>query len=475
MKKFAFGVVFFFYFIISFNIPYLSAQNISGHWEGALTYSGSKIRLAFNIEEQNGDLKATLDSPDQGARGIPIEKVRFQDDSLYLVLPQLGASYEGRLTQNGKTLEGQWKQGGISLPLTMERSEGGITIRRPQLPTEPVPYYSEEVVFENKKAGVKLSGTFTRPQQDGQHPAVILVTGSGPQDRDETILDHKPFFVLADYLSRHGIAVLRYDDRGFGQSTGNFTAATTEDFAQDAIAAFDYLQKRPDVRATHIGMLGHSEGGLIAPLVAQKKPLAFLVLLAAPVLPGNQLLLLQGEAILKQQGATVAELKNYRNLQNQILEVVRSVPDHQEAVSLLQELLQSQYSSATKEEEKENSAPPSHLSGQIAQLVSPWFRYYIAYNPAPSFASVNVPVLAVYGSKDVQVPATPNVEALQKIINEKGKNNYQIEILEGLNHLFQPASTGLPIEYNQIETTIAPKALELITSWIEQQIPSTME
>lgn len=469
MKKFAYSLFFFMLFLYA-GISEAGAQSLSGHWEGAITHGGSKYRIFFTIEEQDNGWKAGMDVPDQGARGIPVTEIKVNNDSLLLVIASIGASYSAILSPDKQSISGQWKQGGLNLPLKLEKTEGEPALLRPQLPEKPYSYYSEEVSFKNTKAGISLSGTFSRPNTEGQHPAVILVSGSGPQDRDGTLLDHKPFLVLADHLSRNGFAVLRYDDRGFGKSTGNFTSATTRDFTDDAIAAFDYLQNRPDVKANQTGIIGHSEGGIIAPVVAEKKPLAFLVLLAPPVLPGRQILLLQGEAMLKRRGSTAGELQNYRNLQNQLLDIIRLEPDTKKASEGLKKILQAEYDSLPEEIRKENPVSPAAISGQVAQLVSPWFRYYVSYDPSSSFTKVTSPVLVLFGEKDLQVPAKENLAALQNIISGANKNNYEAEIMEGLNHLFQPAETGLPIEYNQINTTISPEILSKISSWINQQL-----
>lgn len=468
MKKFASGIIFFLLIFAQPAFTELFAQSLSGRWEGAVVHGGSKYRMFFTIEEQDNKWKASLDVPDQGARGIPVQEITVKDDSLSLVISSIGASYKGKIRQDNEVIQGRWNQAGFSLPLDLQKTEGETALLRPQLPEKPYPYHSEEITFRNTKAGVSLSGTFSRPKSEGQHPAVILVSGSGPQDRDGTLLDHKPFLVLADHLTRNGFAVLRYDDRGFGKSSGNFTSATTQDFANDAIAAFNYLQNRSDVKASETGIIGHSEGGIIAPLVAEEKPLAFLVLLAPPVLPGRQTLLLQGESMLKKQGGTEAELQNYRQLQNQLMDIIRLEPDTKKAGEQLKVILQAEYDSLPEEIRKANPVSPAGISAQVAQLVSPWFRYFVSYNPAASLAKVNAPVLVLFGGKDLQVPAKENAEALEEIIKRNNKTNFEIAIQEGLNHLFQPADTGLPIEYNQIETTMDPEVLRKISNWIQQ-------
>lgn len=476
MEKFVFRL-FFTFFLLFCHSSALFAQSLSGQWEGALSFSGNQLQLVLNIREENGQLKASLDSPDQGAYGIKADSVHQKGDSLYLQINTIGASYKAKVKQEGPRLQGKWQQGGQRLPLEMRKTSGASVSQRPQMPEEPFPYHSEEVRFENKEAGIKLAGTFTKPKEEGQHPAVVLISGSGPQDRDETIMGHKPFLVLADHLTRHGLAVLRYDDRGFGQSRGNFTTSTTQDFASDAAAAVDYLQYRPDVQANQIGLLGHSEGGIIAPLVAQKgKPVAFLVLLAAPVLHGQELLMLQAKEIMEQQGTNEEELQKFLNIQQAILEVVRTETDKEKAAQELKSLLKAAnpaYDTLTAAQMQ--GERDAQIGGQIAQLLAPWFRYYVSYNPAESFKKLDKPTLAFYGSKDLQVPAGPNAAALRQIIEEHDKDNIELKVMESLNHLFQPAETGLPEEYNQIPVTLSPEVLQLISGWIQDQLPSSTE
>lgn len=463
MKKFN-HLLFFSLFSLLLWSPFaLSAQTVAGSWQGTLSFRGSSIPLIFHINEENGRYNATIDSPAQGATGLPVDSVLLKKDSLILLMPGMGVTFAGRLNSTADSLNGLWKQGGFSIPLLMEKKEVAGP-QRPQNPASPLPYLSEEVSFENNKAGIRLAGTFTRPSKEGQYPAVVLISGSGPQNRDEEIMGHKPFLVLADHLTRQGFAVLRYDDRGFGASEGNFTGATTEDFASDAAAAVNYLQYRSDVEAGSIGLIGHSEGGIIAPMVAAKgSPVAFMVLLAGPSLPGHELILEQGEAIIREQGATDTEVEEYRKAQRELLGVIRNEEDSLTAASRLEKLLMTNY----RQDQAQGAPSPTQLKAQIAQLTSPWFRHYIGYNPLPLLKQIETPALALFGGKDVQVPVEVNVAALEEINNDA----IEIKVFPQLNHLFQPATTGLPNEYGRIETTIAPEALQTISSWLKEQLP----
>ena len=267
-------------------------RDIEGTWMGNLKVPGGlELRIVFNISTNpDGSLKASMDSPDQGVSGIPVESVSYKDGNLNLDVKSIGGSFEGIYKENNKTIEGEWKQAGSAFPLVLNRIEKAPDIHRKQDPIKPYPYTEEEVVYENKEAGIKLAGTLTLPQSGGPFPAVILITGSGPQNRNEEIMGHRPFLVLSDYLTRRGIAVLRVDDRGIGGSTGNFSQATTEDFAGDVLTGIEFLKNRKEIDPSRIGLIGHSEGGLIAPMVAVKSPdIAFIVLMAAPGVTGEEI------------------------------------------------------------------------------------------------------------------------------------------------------------------------------------------
>src|SRR4030066_1104390 len=248
-----------------------SEISIEGIWEGKLKVPGVELRIVCKISKNpDGSLTATLDSPDQGVTGIAVEKVMVKDNTLYLEINSVGGIFEGKISSDFLTIEGQWKQSGQTLPLTVKRVNKAVEVFRPQEPKKPYPYLEEEVVYENKEAEITLTGTLTLPSEQDSFPAVLLITGSGPQDRNEAIAGHRPFLVLADYLTRQGITVLRVDDRGVGESTGDFSQATSGDFASDVLAGIEYLKARKEINPKKIGLVGHSEGGIIAPMVAAK-------------------------------------------------------------------------------------------------------------------------------------------------------------------------------------------------------------
>jgi pimeloyl-ACP methyl ester carboxylesterase len=347
---------------------------------------------------------------------------------------------------DGKTITGTLSQG-ISQPLILKKTDRVGELNRPQEPKKPFPYAEEEVQYANAAAGIRLAGTLTRPSGQPPYPAAILISGSGAQDRDETILGHKPFLVLSDHLTRKGIAVLRADDRGVGGSTGSFATSTTSDFASDVLAGIQFLKGRKEIDARHIGLIGHSEGGAIAPIVAaQSADVALVVLLAASGLPGEDILYAQAAFIAKTSGASDALITAQQAAQQSYYAVLKSGEDAQTQRQKLRAL--------------GNPDP--------AAIMSPWFRYFLASDPRPVIAKVKCPVLALIGSKDLQVSPRENLTAIASALKSGGNNDYKVVEIPNLNHLIQTSSTSLPGEYGTIEETMSPEVLELISKWIIQ-------
>lgn len=441
--------------------------NIKGSWLGKLAVSGIELRIVFNIKKADDNTyKATMDSPDQGAKDIPVSKVTLTGNKIKIEMPQIRGEYNGTVNGNSKNITGTWTQAGKEFNLPLEKQSSPVVFKRPQEPKPPFPYNSEDLTFENKKAGVTLAGTFTSPKEGGPFPVVVLITGSGAQNRDEELMGHKPFLVLSDYLTRHGIAVLRYDDRGFGKSTGNFASANSADFAGDALAAVEYLKTRKDVNPDKIGLIGHSEGGLIAPMVAvESNDVAFIVLMAGPGLPGDQILLKQSALIEKVNGEPEEDIENSTEIREKIYHVIKTENDSTIAFKKIKEILGNAFDGMTEKQKKEVKSKEA-MYQNIPSILSPWFRYFITYDPAPLLEKVKCPVLAIDGSKDLQVPPKEDLEAIKKALTEGGNKNFKTDLLPGLNHLFQTAKTGSPKEYSQIEETIAPVALKTISDWI---------
>ncbi len=434
-------------------------SDIDGTWLGTLDLGAVKLRLVFHIVNTEDGLTATADSPDQNAKGLPVSQVTRDGSSLKLEMKALNAEFTGKISDDRKTISGTFTQNGNSTPLVLAplKEDAKLERVRPQNPVKPYPYREEEVGYENTVQNVHLAATFTIPQGPGPFTAALLITGSGPQDRDESLLGHKPFLVLSDYLTRQGIAVLRADDRGIGKSTGNFGAATTADFATDVEAGIAYLKTRPEVNTKKIGLIGHSEGGVIAPMVAARnRDVAFIVMMAGTGVRGDEVLPVQVGAILKANGKSQEEVDKSAAAESEILALVQSEKDDTLVQKKLRGLL-------------ESKTPEAQITAQLKQMRSPWFQYFLTYDPAIALRKVTCPVLAINGAKDRQVIPDQNLPAIRKALQEGGNTHFEVVELPGLNHLFQTANTGAPIEYAEIDETIAPIALEKMASWILKQ------
>lgn len=448
------------------------SQALQEIWQGALDVGGIRLRLVLKISKNpDGTLKATLDSVDQGAMNLSVDSIAIEDKTMRFTMKSIGGSYEGTLSEDGTEVTGIWTQSGQSLPLAFKRvteTTQALELKRPQEPKRPHPYREEEVVFENPDVGIQLAGTLTLPKEKGPFPAVVLISGSGQQDRDETVFGHRPFLILTDHLTRQGIAVLRYDDRGFGKSTGDPTNATSADFATDALAAVRYLQTRKEIDSRKIGLIGHSEGGLIAPMVAVQAPneIAFIVLLAGPGVTGEELVLLQYELIARANGVSEKIIAQNLDVQRRVFAIVKEKSDVIEAEREIRDLLLEELSKLSEEEKRASGLSEAVVEAQIKQVLSPWFRYFLTYDPRPTLMQVRCPVLALNGEKDLQVPPSQNLPEIVKALEAGGNSDYTIVKLADLNHLFQTSTTGSPSEYAQIEETFAPRALEVISTWI---------
>ena len=443
-------------------------DKIKGNWLGTLKISTIELRIVFKVsEDEDGSLKALLDSPDQGAYDIPVDSVMFNDPNVKFIIASIGGFYEGKFERD--SIAGTWNQGGSSFPLSLKRTENIEPPKRPQEPKPPFPYIEEDVSYENKEAGLTIAGTFTYPESGESFPAVILITGSGPQNRNEELLGHKPFFVLADHLTRNRIAVLRFDDRGIGKSTGEFSSATTKDFVTDVIAGVEYLKTRKEVNKNKIGLIGHSEGGLIAPIATiQSDDVDFIVLMAGPGMTGKEILMLQTALIMKSNG--IDEETISKDVENAVkmYDIIINEKDSSTAREKLKEISDESYAKMSEEEKAQFGDPEIFFNQQVKVLLSPWFRFFLEYDPYPTLTKVKVPLLAINGEKDLQVPPKENLELIEKAMKEGGNENYRTAELKGLNHLFQEAETGSPNEYAKIEQTISPIALNIISDWIKE-------
>ena len=433
--------------------------------------------LLQTLEVQFRELDSGLvyfDSISQGAGGFVGKKAVDGLDITFSV-PGVRGEFKGVLAEDGKSIKGKWSQGLTTIDLVLELAVVEATPdpmqppARPQTPEPPFPYDVEEVVFENAEAGIKLAGTLTLPQTADQNPvpAVVLISGSGPQDRDETIMHHKPFWVIADFLSRHGIAVLRFDERGVGESTGDFSQATSADFADDVEAAVGFLSNHSRIHPAKIGLCGHSEGGLVAPMVAirDKANIAFIVMLAGPGVNGRRILESQSKLILEKSGVTEDEIDRQRQLQAAFIDLALQQPSLTEAEFIesgrqaVEELL--------TDRERGNDADKAMVEVAARQLLNPWMRYFLEYEPAEALQKVRCPVLALNGEKDLQVDPRLNLPAIRSALASAGNDQVTIQELANLNHMFQNAKTGLIHEYERIEETFDPGALKLMADWIQ--------
>ena len=441
-------------------------KDIAGTWQGALTVGAIKLRLVVNVNKQtDGFLKGTLVSVDQGNASAPFDTLTFQKGTLHFTVEPWKVVFDGTVSADGMSIDGAFKQPGNSMPLLLKRDANVPVVNRPQEPKKPYPYTEVEVGCENTAQHIHLAGTLTVPTGAGPFPAVLLITGSGQQDRDETLMGHKPFLVLADYLTRHGIAVLRVDDRGAGKSTGDFAAATTADFATDAEAGIAFLKTRKEVNPAQIGLIGHSEGGLIAPMIAARsKDVAFIVLMAGPGVSGAEILKLQQNLIAKALGASDATLAENGFLGAKIDAILKAEPDNTKAQQEITALVQARIDKMPEAERKAAGDPA--LSAKT--MTSLWMRYFLFYDPQPALRKVTCPVLALNGSKDLQVPPSQNLPAIVAALTAGGNTDFTVRELPNLNHLFQTCKTGSPAEYNLIAETLAPVALETMTMWILQ-------
>ena len=450
-----------------------NAADFVGIWMGALDVGGVKLRMRVQVTEGENGLTAAFFSVDQGNAEVPVASTSVSGSTISISMPAAAITFEGTLSEDGAKIDGSFTQMGNLLPLVLERiTEDEAEMRRPQDPVEPFPYLSEDVTYPNPDGGHTLAGTFTRPADGGPFPAVILISGSGPQDRDEALMGHRPFFVLSDHLTRRGIAVLRFDDRGVSESTGDFASATSRDFASDVLAGVAYLKTRDDVDPAAIGLAGHSEGGLIAPIAATgSADVSYIVLMAGSGVNGERILYAQGALIARAGGASEEAIAENQAQQRAIFDILKREADPERAGEEIGAVIRAALEQATDEElAQAGIADEASWDGVVAAQVqavnTPWFRYFLTYDPAEVIEEVTVPVLAINGEKDLQVPYEENLREIEAALKRGGNTRYEIHALPGLNHLFQHSETGAPSEYGTIDETWSVESMELITGWI---------
>jgi len=440
----------------------ITAQDLSGKWMGILKIQGMELDLYFNISKKENNYSATLDVPKQGAQRIPVTAVELKDSTLNISVGALGMTYFGIL-KNDSLVKGEFKQMGRLLPLDLKRVDGkSIELVRPQTPQPPFPYREENVSFKNLKDNISLSGTLTLPADKSNFPIVILISGSGPQNRNAEIFGHQPFWVIADYLTRQGIGVLRYDDRGTAESEGHFNLATSFDFAEDVRAAVTYLKNRKDISIHKIGLMGHSEGGMIAPIVASDpNTVDFLVLLAGPGLPGKELMLLQKATLEKASKVPAPMIERGQVVMSGAYDrIIQTEPSDLSLKDSLIAYFRTSYN---------NLIPEDQLHNLVQQISNPWMINFIKYDPSPILQKVQVPVLALNGEKDLQVPPKENLAAIESALKKGGNTSVIVKEFPNLNHLFQSCETGLVNEYGLLEETFSEEVLVEISQWIKMR------
>lgn len=449
------------------------------HYRGAIDLPGLALGLFVSIgRTPAGRAIGRLDIPLQSAFDLTLTNVTAGDRELSFSIPgprsPTGpAVLRGERSEDGKQVKGSLKQGSMAMPFALERVESRPSFARPQTPAPPYPYASTDVTYacpDPAQKGATLAGTLTVPRGQGPFPAAILVTGSGPQDRDETLFGHKPFLVLADHLTRAGVAVLRVDDRNVGRSKGFTGTATSADLAGDVLAGLAFLAARPEVDPERVGLIGHSEGGLIAPLVATRAPedVAFVVLLAGPGVPGGEILALQAGDVFRDLGVAEEDVTRILGLRRALFALMTSGAEDEVLRAKIDELFEVEL--AATPAAKRPPVPPATLKAQYAvQLLDPWVRFFVTHDPRPVLAKVRCPVLAVNGTLDTQVPWELNLPEIARALAEGKNHDFAVRAFPGLNHLFQPAVTGKVPEYAEIEETFAPAALRAVSTWIVER------
>lgn len=449
---------------------------LPGTWEGRITTSIS-MRVVFRFsKDSTGRLVASSESPDQGVKGMPCNIIAVSADSIRLELPSAKAVYSGRFAGDS-VINGKLAQGGATIPLTVRKVAAVSVLKRPQTPLPPFAYRSEDVEYDNKSKSVHFGATITIPPGKGPFPAVLLITGSGQQNRDEEIAGHKPFAVLADYLTKTGFIVLRVDDRDIGKTIGPLDSATTADFAEDACAGLDYLESRPETDTKKLGLIGHSEGGMIAPMVAaRRKEISFIVLLAGPGQKISKLMEGQTAAILASRGITKEAIAAFTSLYGTMVPAIVTAPDRAMAEKNAREVFLRWKDSTNKGYALvttgvyNDSTAHQFVRLFVGQVYSPWFRYFIQFDPTPYLEQLHCRVLALNGGKDIQVIAGANLAAIESALKKSRSKAFEVHELAGLNHLFQACKKCTTAEYGELEETFSPAALALIGSWLKKNV-----
>ena len=418
------------------------------------------ISVFFNTV--NDQLNATIDIPQQGAKNLPLQKVSYKDPAVYFELPAGPglAIFDGKL--NNETIEGSFKQGPATGTFLLNKV-------KPFREDSTMNYSQKEVLIQN--GPVSLAGTLLTPKTEKAVSAVIFVTGSGPQDRDEDIFGFKVFKIIAEFLAEKGIASLRYDDRGVGKSTGDLQNATTVDLASDADAVLGFLKNKSGLNISKTGIIGHSEGAIIAGMIAASKNAPdFIILMAGSAIRGDKLLLEQGQLINKVSGFSQEDAEKQMDMQKEIFSAIRSKSGWDDIEKDLEKGIREKLFAIPVEERRHIADPETYIKNAVAaqmkEMQSPWMAFFIDYNPADDLKKVHIPVLAFFGGKDLQVPAKDNMAAMQEIFKENGNNAFKAQLFTEANHLFQKAKSGSPAEYASLKHEFVDGFLDTLANWI---------
>lgn len=449
-----------------------AGETLAGSWEGAILIMGQELKFAVLFSGPEGELKASMDIPQQGAMGLPLTQVRRDGDKVHfeLVAGPGVAVFDGTVAAGA--IEGEFLQAGIKGTFRLvPRAEK--TPAPPPAAAEPLPYREEEVAVANGE--IKLSGTLTIPEGQGPFPAVIMITGSGTQNRDEEIFGFKLFRVIADHLTRQGIAVLRCDDRAFGAS-GAAGSATSADFAADVNAQARYLRGRPDIDPKRVGLFGHSEGGLIAPMAEREGKFAFMVLMAGTAVKGEDVILEQMARIARADGAGEKEIRRDVSDQKKIYALLGDPQGEEKLAEFIMAQARRGLEQMPADQRRAITDPEAYVQtmakAQRLTLRSPWFRFFLSYDPAPALQAMKCPVLALFGEKDTQVIPAQNQPVMEKALRKAGNRDVTFKVFPGANHLFQKAGTGSPSEYAKLEKAFLPGFLETVSEWISERTGS---
>lgn len=456
-----------------------SSQNVSGNWQGNLHINDNEIPIVFHIKKDAfNKLSAVFDSPSQKAFGIACNDVKLKSDSDIISIQIISGFYAAKLI-NKDSLDGVWHQGKGSLPLGLIRTSDTssfIEHKRPQTPLPPFPYLSIDTVYKNADNTMQYGATFTRPFSGNKFPTVILITGSGKQDRDENIFGHKPFAVIADYLTKNGIAVLRIDDRGMGKTSGDYETSTIADFAKDVETGIQYLKSRSDVDTKKIGLIGHSEGGIVAPLVAVgNKEVAFMILLAGSGVKGSEINDFQNIYPLQKTGTNKDVIKKFLVLHHKLRSISinsKNAIDYDSTVSKIFLDWKKNQSEETLKELIRNSDEETIRSLQYnySSFKTPWWNFFLNYDPSIALQKLSVPVLALNGEKDVQIEPKSNLAAIESALKKSKSKNFKTMEIPGLNHLFQHCLRCTVDEYAELEETFAPEILKIMGDWLNKNV-----